>query len=348
MISCGQDEIYQPIESTTLFSVDLSKVPYSKLSDYQFFKNDIKDQIPVDDILPFAPASGLFSNYAKKKRFIWMPKNTKANFIAADKSFDFPNGTVLIKTFYYENVLPNNTTQNIETRLLINNNGIWKAYNYIWNDLQTEAFLDTNQQGSSLNISWLENGISKTVDYKIPSQTECITCHKINVSNTNESLSPIGTKPQNLNFIYQYANKSNNQLLEWKSRGFLGNDTPTNLVSVVNWEDASQSLELRARSYLDANCAHCHRENGYCDYAPQRFNFSNTNLLNLGVCLPSNNQQFGKYIFQAGNATKSAAINRMNSNLGSVKMPIIGRNTVHTEGVQLISNWINSLQNTCN
>ena len=350
LAACAKEE-YSSIQTESTantFTLDLTKVPYSKLSDYRFFSGVLKDLNPENGVLPFAPASALFTNYAKKKRFIWMPKNTTATFATSDQSFDFPVGTVLIKSFYYENVQPSNSTMLIETRLLVKKENGFQAYVYVWNDAQSEAILDGEQQGVFKSITWLEKGREKSVDYKIPSQTECVTCHKTNGNASSAGLSPISTKPQNLNFTFQYENTAENQLIKWKSMGFLGNDIPTSINSTVNWEDNNQALESRARSYIDANCAHCHQQNGYCDYTPQRFNFSTTNVNTFGICLPTTNQQYGKYIFQPGNADKSAAINRMNSNLGSVKMPIIGRNIIHAEGVQLLTDYINSLQKNCN
>jgi hypothetical protein len=37
----------------------------------------------------------------------------------------------------------------------------------------------------------------------------------------------------------------------------------------------------------------------------------------------------------------------MNTNEGSEMMPIIGRSVVHEEGVQLMRDWINSMQIPC-
>ena len=61
---------------------------------------------------------------------------------------------------------------------------------------------------------------------------------------------------------------------------------PTNINTVVDYTDTSQDLETRVRSYVDINCASCHRDEGHCNYRPMRFAFSENNLLeNLGVCV---------------------------------------------------------------
>ena len=331
---------------------DLTQVPFPKLSDYHFFVGELKNQTPAYAVLPYQPASSLFSDYAHKKRFVWLPKNTKASYNGDENVFEFPVGAVLIKTFYYDNVQPANTTKIIETRLLIRKADGWKLYDYIWNEQQTEAYLDTDGNGIFVPVTWIENGSTKSTTYKIPSQTECVTCHKININQTanGEKETPIGPKPQNLNTLYNYGTTTKNQLEKWKQMGYINNTLPalSSIYSTVDWRDTSKSLALRARSYIDMNCAHCHRVGGHCDYVPQRFNFSNTDTYTLGICLPPLFQvPDNPYVIHAGDADHSELIYRLNTNEGSEMMPIIGRTLIHDEGVQLVKDWINSMNTTC-
>src|SRR5690606_40673996 len=174
----------------------------------------ILEQSPVYGVLPYEPINALFSDYAHKKRFVWMPYNVKATYVADGDVLDFPTGSVLIKTFFYENVLPNNTTQNIETRLLIKKDEGWIFANYIWNETQQEALLNTTGYGFNVPVEWVQNGETKSVNYRIPSETECFICHK-----SFDVIFPIGTKPQNLNSIYNYAEGMENQLQKWEEMG---------------------------------------------------------------------------------------------------------------------------------
>ncbi|MBL0014074.1 MAG: hypothetical protein IPP30_10265 [Flavobacterium sp.] len=329
---------------------DLSQVPLPKLSDYHFFVGPLKDQNPGYKVIPYAPASALFSDYAHKKRFVWLPKGTSATYNGDDNVFEFPVGAALIKTFYYDNVQPSNTTKIIETRLLIRKTDGWKLYDYIWNTEQTEAFLDTNQNGIFVPITWTENNVTRSIDYKIPSQTECVTCHKINFQQTGEQNTPIGPKPQNLNTVYNYGLTQRNQLEYWKRIGYIDSTLPNlnDIYSTVDWRDTSKPLDLRAKSYIDMNCAHCHRDGGHCDYVPQRFNFSNTDPYTFGICLPPLfNIPDNPYVITSGDADHSELMYRINTNEGSEMMPIIGRTIIHEEGVQLIREYINSLPNHC-
>ncbi len=353
----NDDNDYVPVSPVNL---DVTQVPYAKLSDYKFFTGAMKDLEPATGVLPYKPASELFSDYAHKKRFVWMPQGVSATYDGDDNALSFPVGTVLIKNFFFPEVLPSHTKKMIETRLLIKvseeitadqgtpNSG-WKYYDYIWNDDDTDATLETGGQGTFIPISFVENGVTKSTTYKTPAYTECATCHKINRNQTGEIVIPIGVKPQNLNYVFDYGTSQRNQLQKWQSVGYLDNTVPANINSTVDWTDTSKPLLLRARSYIDANCAHCHREGGHCDYVAMRFNFSNPDLNTFGVCMTPlfNVGDAYPYVISAGNFDHSELGYRINSTEASEMMPFIGRTLVHQEGVQVIKDWINSIENPC-
>lgn len=345
---------YEPISPVT---VDLTKVPYPKLSDYKFFKGELKNLSPELNVIPYEPISSLFSDYAHKKRFVWMPKGTKAVYDGDSKIIQLPVGAAIIKNFYYDNVQPNNDTRIIETRLMIKKEDGWLFADYVWNEDQTEAFFDLN--GSYVDISWKdENENIRQVNYRIPSEAQCLVCHKYKETIDGEYYQysvPIGLKPQNLNSTLDYGTETKNQLLKWIEVGYLDNNftLPSQENTVVNYNDSSKPLELRVRSYFDINCAHCHSETGHCDYRPMRFPFSETknNLTNMGVCV--NTQDLQDFppelnkIITPKNINESMLFYRINTTNEAYRMPLHGRTLIHTEGVLLIKNWINSLEN-CN
>lgn len=356
----GDENDYEPVSPVVL---DVTQVPYAKLSDYKFFTGEMKNLEPAYRVIPFKPNSELFSDYAHKKRFIWMPSGVQATYVADDKAMDFPVGTVLIKNFYYEDVLPDHTMKIIETRLLvkvaepIEENGSiaadsgWKLYDYIWNDEQTEAFYDAGASAHEVPISFVENGVTKTTNYVIPSAEQCNTCHKINPNQTvlGEIKIPIGVKPQNLNFTYNYGTSQRNQLEKWQSVGYLDNSLPGSINTTVDWTDTSKSLDLRARSYIDANCAHCHQTGGQCSYTPMRFAFSTTDPYLVGICMEPLMPISDTYthIIAKGKFNRSDIGFRMNATSGSEMMPLVGRTLVHEEGVNLIKDWINAMPPDC-
>jgi len=342
--NCKTEHVTITITSLSNVAFTLENVPYQTLSEYNFFEGEMKNLNPNSGVLPYTLNSTLFTDYAKKKRFIWLQNNTIATYFNDNVSLDFPVGAVLIKNFYYENVLPINETKIIETRLMIRKNEGWVFANYIWNDAQNEAYFDLN--GSFVDVQWLENGEENSVQYRIPSGAECVTCHKI-----MEIPVPIGTKPRNLNLVYDYSEGPKNQLNKLVNLGYLENSLPNTISRLPDYNNTSESLDLRARAYLDINCAHCHSEETHCAYRPIRFGYNDTESFNnIGVCV-SADTDLGEglgFIVEPGDARNSVLHFRINSLEPSTRMPLIGRSLRHNEGVNLIEEWINSLNIDCN
>jgi uncharacterized repeat protein (TIGR03806 family) len=341
--NCATGTVTINVRPVTPVNYDPTAFPYDTLSEYNFFEGDLKDLDPVFGVLPYDINSALFSDYAHKKRFIWIPNGSMATYENDYSPLNFPVGTFLIKNFYYDNVLPNNNTKIIETRLMYVTETGWEFAKYVWNDTQTEATF-TNE-GSNVNIDWVEGSETKSVYYRIPSRAECFTCH-----NKFGDPQPIGPKPQNLNKNYPYDTGIMNQLEKWVDAGYLENTYPDNIETTVAWDDTNESLDLRVRSYIDINCAHCHSEQSYCEYRPMRFAFNTNNeLTNMGVCVePDTNvgNEF-PFIMNPGDAEASVVMFRINSIEEQYRMPLLGRTLQHVEGVELVREWINSLPDRC-
>ena len=199
--------------------------------------------------------------------------------------------------------------------------------------------------GSVVDISWLQNGQERNIGYRIPSASECLTCHKI-----SDGAIPNGVKPRNINKTLDYGSNTMNQLDKWMEMGYL-NSYPANLEAVANWKDLSEPLEKRVRSYIDINCAHCHSDNTHCEYRPIRLSYEATeDLANMGVCLtPDTDLGNGTdLIINPGNINRSVLHFRMTSNEEQYRMPLIGRSIVHDEAIEMIEEWITSLDDDCN
>lgn len=342
LMSCSSsEEEYIDIPNV---SVDLTQVPYPKLSDYHFFTGELKNLTPANGVILYKPATELFTDYAEKKRFVWMPNGTKATYVNDHTILDLPVGAVVIKIFYYTNVQPSNTTKIIETRMMIRKSTGWIFAEYIWNDEQTEAFLEIYSIGKS--ISWKDNNnVIHTVDYRTPAvDFECLRCHG---KFDNTIISPIGIKPQNINYNLTYNEGSKNQLTKLIESGYLDNNLPSNILSSVDFKDTSKSLDLRVRSYFDANCAHCHIDGGEASWMNLRFAFNETvNPLKMGVTAHAAHylDGYNSITVTPGNVGQSILHYRVNTENDLLYiMPPLGRTKRHTEAVQLIENWINSL-----
>lgn len=324
--------------------VQIEEKAYDKLSDYHFFTGKLSDLQPNQGVLPYELITPLFTDYAHKKRFVWMPKDSFAVY-NNEEVFDFPVGTALIKNFYYPADFrkPEGDKRIIETRILIRKIDGWDALPYVWNDEQTEAYLKV--VGGDAQVDWInEKGENCKVNYSIPNKNQCKSCHWI-----NGKFSPIGPKARNINCDMVYHGQKRNQLEMWSVQGYLkGQDCPAMEPKVAKWDDStSGSLEERARAYLDVNCAHCHRAEGPANTSGLFLTYNETSSEKLGFfktpVAAGRGAGENKYDLVPGHAEQSILIHRMNSIDPGVMMPELGRKMIHKEGVELISNWINSL-----
>ena len=121
-------------------SAILADSPPKLLSEYGFFLNT-KDQTTLPGVLPYELITSLFSDYADKHRFVYVPKGKIAAY-QKNSVFSFPVGSVLIKTFSYEPINNQRSERHlIETRLLIRKDSGWDALTYVWDEEAQEASL---------------------------------------------------------------------------------------------------------------------------------------------------------------------------------------------------------------
>jgi uncharacterized repeat protein (TIGR03806 family) len=342
--SCSEKETYEDIPKE--ISVDLNSVPYGKLSDYNFFKGDLNRLEPNNRLLPYKPASELFTDYALKSRFVWIPKNTQANISSNESIINLPVGSVVIKNFYYTNLLPALHKKIIETRLLINTANGWQPFVYIWNDSQTEAVLSND--GQLVNLQWQKSSIEVlNINYEIPSTQNCFSCHHDTFF--SDEILPIGIKPYHLNNNYNYVDGQKNQIQKWREVGFLASTQVPLGEAAVNHNDLNQDLTKRVRSYLDINCGHCHRAGAEAELLPLRFLFPNSqNITALGVCdtriLPAPNPGFsGQHYILPNQPSLSLVYHKMNINTSGLLMPPVGRTVIHQEAIDMMHQWIMTL-----
>lgn len=321
----------------------LAEAPAPKLSDYRLFTDEAA-RAPNARVTPYALNAPLFSDYAEKFRYAYVPPGQAVAYRATGP-LDFPVGTTLIKTFAYPADFrrPSDKVKFVETRLLIRKTDGWVATAYVWNEAQTEAVL--KRAGARLAVDFTDaKGQPIHVDYAVPNVNQCKECHS-----ANGVLTAIGPKARNLNGDFAYGRNPENQLAHWTRLGLLtGAPKPADAPSTAIWNDAKAPLEARARAYLDANCAHCHSPAGMA---------SNSGLfLDLEETRPAA-QGFGKRPVAAGRGSgglevaiapgepdRSILLYRMKSTEPGVMMPELSRSLIHAEGVELVRAYIASLQ----
>jgi parallel beta-helix repeat protein len=319
------------------------KADCPNLSDYRLF---------ADAANPLADANGgviydlntpLFTDYANKYRFVFVPEGAKAAYRATE-AFDFPVGTIVAKTFTIQADLRDDSSAQdiIETRLMIRRSDGWTALPFIWNSDKSDAVLTVT--GGTQQISWIDNdGDSRMTDYVIPNTNNCANCHG------EDGMLPLGTTARSLNKEFAYDSGTANQLEHWMAANILSGvpvDTAS-ISSIPRWGDTSANLENRARGYLDVNCAHCHSPGGAGDTSGLLLEYFRAFGTEVGECkrpVAAGGGSGGlEFDIVPGEADESIMVFRMASNELKVKMPEIGRSIVHPEGVALIAEWINAM-----
>ncbi len=330
----------------TAFNTNTSVVKsYKKqLSEYAFFEGEMAELSPAADLLLYALNAPLFSDYAKKLRFIRLPDGAKVNY-REDQVMDFPEGTQIIKTFYYTNDerKPEKGRTIMETRVLLKEEGEWTALPYIWNEAQTDAKLSVI--GGKRDIEWRdENGKKRKVNYSVPNKNQCKGCHGY-----DKKIRPIGPSARQLNGDFDYKSGTENQLEHWRSMGIVENmPTKENLPQLADYMDKeAHSLNDRARAYLDANCAYCHNPHGAASTSGMFLHSSETDPAALGInkspIAAGRGSGGKKYGIAPGKSDESILLHRMKSTDPGVRMPEIGRQLVHDEGITLIEEWIDKM-----
>jgi len=294
-----------------------------KLSAWHLYTETRNGLKPNNRVLPYSFRTPLFSDYARKYRFVWMPEGTSAEY-REDSVFQLPVGTILSKSFAF----PSGDAEKIvETRLLVHTQSGWAALPYIWNDSQTEATLQLVPD--PVPIKWSDAKGLHEFAYQIPNVNECKECH-----DNNRTLLPIGPKARNL---------GKEQVARWTEVGYLRN-APKEFSEVAVWnKPETGSLEERALAYLDNNCAHCHQPGGTAGYTDVDFRYGHSQP---GYCKHPNsagNMHDLQFDIVPGDPESSILVYRLSSTMPKVMMPQIGRSTVHAEGVALTRDWISSL-----
>ena len=319
---------------------------------------------PVEGVLPYDLNTPLFTDYAHKLRTIWMPSGTNTRY--GEARFDYPVGTVLSKTFYYPRDAQGRLLRSeqhsaeavelervrlIETRILLHQEQGWVALPYVWDGDQREATLDWAGASFELELHD-ERGEVLAVDYQVPDANQCAGCHE---EQAGKGPQPLGPKARHLNRDFAYADGTANQLQRWQSAGFLQGvpadmaDVPRNALWGAPRE--GESLETRARSYLDANCAHCHNPQGPGRTSGLYLDSDTPLSIAYGLCkqpVAAGKGSGDRLVdIHPGAPEKSVLSFRLHSTDPSIMMPELGRSSSHREGLEVIDRWIASLDGEC-
>jgi len=336
-----------------------------KLSETGLFTN-VKNYKPAGGVIPYDVVAPLWSDGAIKDRFMAVPGDSKIEFDAVTYPLDapgnmpgwrFPDGTVFVKTFSLE-LEPGNpkSTRRLETRLLhkIQMPGnddeygaqVWNGYTYVWNDEQTDAeLLDAKGLDRVFQIKdkSAPNGIREQ-KWHFPSRAECALCH------TMAAKYVLGATTEQLNRDFDFGDgKPKNQLRHLDELGYFTKPIPSDAKGLqkvlVDYHDSKQTLDARARSYLHANCSHCHRKWGGGN--AEFILLASLPLAETGTVGVRPGQGLfdltDPKVVVPGDPSRSMVLHRMKKT-GLGRMPHIASNVIDQQAIELIERWIRELK----
>jgi uncharacterized repeat protein (TIGR03806 family) len=321
--------------------------------------SSVPDHRPAPGVVSYDVNAPLWSDGASKERFIALPESSRIRFEgianshipALSPSWEFPEGTVLVKTFSLagEAAKP----RRVETRLLLLHkrskaadirDQSWRGYSYRWNEEQTDAELvDAAGEDRDYDVADpAAGGGRRRVSWRFPGRAECMMCH------TQPAHFVLGVSTPQMNRSIDVPGGGRVNQLDWLfQHGLFEAPLPkpaASLPHLAAYGDPTESLERRARSYLQANCFHCH--------ANSSGGYTRLQLLALGPLSDSGlvevSPDFGGLglpearLLAAGSPERSLIHHRMGLT-GPGRMPPLATRQPDGLGMQLVAEWIRSI-----
>lgn len=307
--------------------------------------SDTPSLTPSPVMVPYEVNSPLWSDGSLKKRWVIIPNDGPPYTPAVEQAvwtekyeWFFPSGSVFVKHFELPIDDGDPTlTRRLETRFLVMD-GSGGAYGvtYRWREDQSDAEL-VDFDGFEEEIPVATSDSVRLQTWSYPSTNQCMQCH------TAGSRYVLGANTRQLNrdMIYEGATFPENQLSAWGLAGLVNAQSATTIASspALSDLDDSVSLEERVRSYLDANCSHCHQPEGVRALFDARYDtpFVAQGLVNGKTAEPSSNA-----IFKAGDPSGSLLFQRL-STLGTGQMPPLAKNQLHHRAIQELETYLQNL-----
>jgi uncharacterized repeat protein (TIGR03806 family) len=311
---------------------------------------------PVPALIPYSVNAPLWSDNARKERFIALPGLSQMEFVE-DGPWKFPEGTVLVKTFSLELETGRaDSERRVETRIMVVQQNEWVGYSYAWNDEQTDALL-VESAGADRPYLIRDAAGQREQVWHYPSRAECMVCH------SRAAGFVLGLSTRQLNKDHDYPGRRVNQLHTLEQIAAIGPSAaviPAGDKSERSWHlpkpvneypalsnpaDEGAALEDRVRAYLHANCAQCHVEAG-----------GGNSAMELGIKTPRDkariidvpplHNKFGisnARLIAPGAPERSVMFHRI-STRGRGQMPPLASSLVDPTAVKLLREWIEQLQ----
>ncbi len=309
----------------------------------------VAGHVVAPGVIAYSVNVPLWSDGAHKKRFLALPGDATAEFVEKGKSWNFPEGTVLVKSFALEGTAGDPQSRRyIETRLLTKQQKEWIGYSYLWNDEQTEATL-VGSQGADrtfvIRDASAPQGERKQT-WHYPSRAECMVCH------SRAANFVLGLQTEQMNRDHNYGDRIDNQLrtlahigvLHVKPKGGELPKPPADYGAFVDPADATQPLEDRVRGYIHVNCSSCHQWAGGGNSAIDLLAQTPRDKMKLIDESPLHDKFriAEARLIAPGEPDRSVLLHRMQLR-GRGQMPPLGTNLPDKTATQLLNEWIKQL-----
>jgi uncharacterized repeat protein (TIGR03806 family) len=301
---------------------------------------DVRQLKSNSALLPYDLIVAFWSDGAIKARWAAIP-NQKVKFSNTGE-WQFPAGTVFVKHFELPVDEANpSVRRRLETRLLVRDSagGVY-GVTYKWRADESDAELLTGSVTEDVAIKTASGSVRHQTWY-YPSRKDCLTCHTAGAGGV------LGVKSRQMNHDFAYpGGVTDNELRTWNHLGLfdpaLKPEELSGAPTLAAADDTTRSLEDRARSYLDANCSHCHRPGGTVAYFDARYTtpLNDQGLINGPVLIDQGIDR--PRIISPHDTWRSIAYMRISTN-GDIRMPPLARETIDAKGVALLGEWIDSL-----
>lgn len=281
-------------------------------------------------LIEFSPQYPLWSDGARKRRWIQLPAGTFIDAANPD-AWEFPRGTKLWKEFAHGAA--------VETRYIERGaDGAWRYGSYVWDVQGREAQLAPAAGIRAFAARRAPGGV-----YDIPAENDCRACHEgapvpvlgfsaLQLSPDRDPLAP-------------HAEDALEDLRTLAARGVLRNLPPALLADPPRI--AADARERAALGYLHGNCGHCHNDDG--PLAVFELNFSQRvnaapgaalrSFMNVPSQLGAVGAPVGTPRLARGSFSGSAIAARLRSRDPLQQMPPLGATQVDAEALALLAEW---------
>ena len=303
-------------------------------------RDSTRNLIPSEGLIPYDLVLAFWSDGAAKQRWAAVPRGQIK--FAPTGEWSFPKGTVFVKTFELPTDKRDPSVKHrVETRLLVCDSagGVYGA-DYKWRADNSDADLLSTSLTEAIPIKTATGQVRQQTWY-YPSRKDCLQCH------TARAGGVLGVKTRQMNRAFTYpSGVTDNELRAWNHIGLFApgfkDEDVASFPKLAASDDTTRSLVDRARSYLDANCAQCHRPGGTVAYFDARYDtpLDKQELINGPVLIDQGIDR--PRIISPHDIWRSIVIMRMNT-VGDIKMPPLARETIDQKGVALLREWITSM-----